>query len=123
MPNQWQIANDPNSPSVGDDLDTLYIQQIPGGYELVSNDIMVGVLATKMTPSQDFKFENVSYGETTWTIHVMSLPPQSQGHGSWITPAPPNSAADTTTPTQTGHFTAQAEIGVGEDDAASSANA
>ena len=121
MPNVWQIANKPSSPSVGNNLDTLMIQQIPGGYQLVSDDPMVGVLATVMTTSEDFRFENITYAETTWTIHVKSLPPESQGHGTWITPAPPN--ADEDTPTETGHFTAQPAIGLDEDDAASSAKA
>ena len=119
MPNFWQILNKPSSPSIGNELNNLIIQQIQGGYELLSDHNRV--VATVMTDSEHFSFENISYADTTWTIQVRSLPPESEGHGTWITPAPPNSSEDV--PTQTGAFTAQAGIGAGEDDAASSANA
>ena len=107
MSNSWNIANSSTNKPVGDALDTLYIEEITGGYQLLSTDAMVGVLATVMTNSQNFKFEHVPYAETTWKIHVLNLPPQAQGGGTWSTPDPEGGGHKRTAP-ESGDFTAAA---------------
>ena len=105
----WRFKNDPppNS-SNGDRLNGLHIKKNPGGYEIKVPGANNPLASTNVAePPFDF---TIRFNNTTWNIHVETLPPGLDGVGKWH--IPPEACADP----NDGDFKAQAGAGADDDD-------
>ena len=111
----WTIQNNAAVNPSGNPLDNLLIQSNSSGFQLVNPNASgpnPAILATTPRTSAPFSFDNVSYANEVWNVHVAApLNPDQNGSGTWHL----HGGGVKRTGGQDGDFTAQAGSGADDD--------
>lgn len=82
----WTLHNNPSSSPMGNDLNGLHIEKIPGGYQLLPRNRTLPALATTSRTAPPFSFNGVSHDGQIWDLYIFTLDEGVDRSGVWSLP-------------------------------------